>query len=223
MRLDLACLMTPSATVSSPTGTFHSSAAACSSMMRAAAPPLRTYSCEPRMPRLPPVDMSPHTRLRARFCPGVGYSHFTLFQSHSSSSQTSWARPVSVPWPISERAMRTITSSLGLMNTQAPTSLPCVPSTPCASASPSPGTLTPRARPPPAAAPDTRNLRRETFVFVAALVMASLLSLCCRLQRRRACRPPPCEWPRERAGRCRSGRCWSSPDRYRHRSASASS
>ena len=68
--------------------------------------------------------MSPQTRLRARFWPGVGYSVLTFFQSHSSSSHTSWARPVSVPWPISERAMRMMTSSLGLMKTQAPTSLP---------------------------------------------------------------------------------------------------
>ncbi len=80
------------------------------------------------MPRLPPVPMSPQTRLRARFWPGVGYSVLTFFQSHSSSSATSWARPVSVPWPISERAMRMMTSSLGLMKTQAPTSLPSVPS-----------------------------------------------------------------------------------------------
>jgi hypothetical protein len=34
--------MIPFATVSSPTGTFHSSAAACSSIMRAAAPLRRT-------------------------------------------------------------------------------------------------------------------------------------------------------------------------------------
>jgi hypothetical protein len=37
-----AWLMTPFDTVSSATGTFHCSAAACSSMMRAAAPPRRT-------------------------------------------------------------------------------------------------------------------------------------------------------------------------------------
>ena len=45
------------------------------------------------MPRLPPVAMSRHTRLRARFWPGVGISVLTFFQSHSSSSATSWARP----------------------------------------------------------------------------------------------------------------------------------
>ena len=58
------------------------------------------------MPRLPPVEKSPQARLRATLWPGVGYSVVTFDQSHSSSSATSWARPVSVPWPISERAMR---------------------------------------------------------------------------------------------------------------------
>ena len=90
------------------------------------------------MPRLPPVAMSRHTRLRARFWPGVGISVLTLFQSHSSSSATSWARPVSVPWPISVRAMRMTTSSFGRMNTQAPTSSPSAPaiSAPGAAAEP---------------------------------------------------------------------------------------
>ena len=30
------------------------------------------------MPRLPPVEKLPQTRLRARFCPGVGYSALTF-------------------------------------------------------------------------------------------------------------------------------------------------
>ena len=74
------------------------------------------------MPRLPPVPISPHTRLRARFWPGVGISVVTFDQSHSSSSVTSCARPVSVPWPISERAMRITTVSSGRITTQALTS-----------------------------------------------------------------------------------------------------
>jgi hypothetical protein len=41
------------AAVTSETGTFHSAAAACLSISRAAAPPLRTYSCDSRMLRLP--------------------------------------------------------------------------------------------------------------------------------------------------------------------------
>ena len=46
----------------------------------------------------------------------------TLFQSHSSSSATSCARPVSVPCPISERAMRITQVSSGLIATQMLTS-----------------------------------------------------------------------------------------------------
>src|SRR4029079_607478 len=108
--------------VHSATGTLHSSPAPCTSIMRAVAPPLRTYSWLERMPRLPPVEKSPQTRFRATLCPGVGYSVVTLDQSHSSSSATSWARPVSVPCPISERAMRITTVSSGRITTQALTS-----------------------------------------------------------------------------------------------------
>src|SRR5262245_41001905 len=113
------------------------------------------------MPRLPPVDISPHTRLRARFCPGVIDSVVTLLQSHSSSSATSWARPVSVPWPISERAMRITQVSSGLTTTHAPISEPAEP---CASAEPDPnGRRTPRANPPAAAAVPTMHERRESL------------------------------------------------------------
>jgi hypothetical protein len=97
VRPDGVCVITLFAAVTSATGTFHSLAAACLSISRAAAPPCRTYSCDMRMPRLPPVEKSPHTRLRATLWPGVGYSVVTFAQSHSSSSATNWARPVSVP------------------------------------------------------------------------------------------------------------------------------
>src|SRR6266567_7979251 len=66
------------------------------------------------MPRLPPVEKSPQARLRATLWPGVGYSVVTFDQSHSSSSATSWASPVSVPWPISERATRMTTVLRGV-------------------------------------------------------------------------------------------------------------
>src|SRR3989442_5203500 len=114
-----------------------------------------------RMPRLPPVDISPHTRLRARFCPAVNCSVATFFQSHSSSSTTSWARPVIVPCPISERAMRITQVSLGFTNTQALISVPAAAAV-CAAALVRPkGRLKPSARPPPAAAAERRmNLRR---------------------------------------------------------------
>ena len=71
------------------------------------------------MPRLPPVPISPQTRFLARLSPGVGNSVDTFFQSHSSSSTTSCAKPVIVPWPISERAMRITQRSSGMMTTQA--------------------------------------------------------------------------------------------------------
>src|SRR6185295_19601406 len=159
--------MTLSATVNSPTGTFHSLAAACSSMVRAMAPPWRTYRCELRMPRLPPVEKSPHTRLRATLWPGVGYSVVTFDQSHSSSSATSWARPVRVPCPISERAMRITTVSSGRITTQALTS--GEPSAARTTVGPPKGISIPSARPAPAAAVPSTKVRRFslTCLFMA--------------------------------------------------------
>src|SRR5262245_1091071 len=119
------------------------------------------------MPRLPPVPISPQTRLRARFWAGVIDSVVTLLQSHSSSSATSWARPVRVPWPISERAMRMTHVSSGLITTQALTSA-SEPAVVLASADrgpPPPGGVRchPRASPPAATAVEpTMNARRGT-------------------------------------------------------------
>src|SRR6267142_2631479 len=121
------------------------------------------------MPRLPPVAISPQTRLCARFWPGLTCSVAIFFQSHSSSSATSCARPVSVPCPISERAMRTTQTSLGLTTTHA---LISVPAAPCAAASPMPKGM-PSARPPPAAAEPTMNLRRERLVASVFMVVSS--------------------------------------------------
>src|SRR4029079_12083441 len=110
-----------------------------------------------RMPRLPPVPISPQARLLARLRPGEMPSVVTLLQSHSSSSETSWARPVRVPCPISERAMRITQVSSGLIATQTLTSF-AAPFCACAN-----GTFNPSARPPPAtAAEPTMNLRRES-------------------------------------------------------------
>ena len=75
------------------------------------------------MPRLPPVPISPQARLLARLRAGEMPSVVTLFQSHSSSSATSCASPVSVPCPISERAMRITQVSSGLIATQMLTSV----------------------------------------------------------------------------------------------------
>src|ERR1700704_1961377 len=146
------------AALHSDAGTLHSCAAAWISTSRAVAPPWRTYSCESRMPRLPPVPKSFHTRLRATFCPGEGNSVVTLDQSHSSSSATSWARPVSVPWPISERAMRITTVSSGRITTQALTS--GGPSAARTAVGPPKGMSRPSARPAPTAAVPITKARR---------------------------------------------------------------
>ena len=55
LRPVLVWVMTLLAALHSSAGTFHSSAAAWISIMRAAAPPLRTSSFEERMPWLPAV------------------------------------------------------------------------------------------------------------------------------------------------------------------------
>ena len=193
---DFACEMTLFAALHSAAGTFHSAAAAAISMIRAAAPALRTYSFDSRMPRLPPVEKLPQTRLRATFSPGVGYSVVTFDQSHSSSSATSWARPVSVPCPISERAMRMITVSSGLITTQALISggIPGGRSAAPAAAAPH-GMRKPSERPPPIAATPPRNERRASFGI--CVISASYLM------------PWPQRGsPRAPAGRCRSDRYW---------------
>src|SRR5258708_14865913 len=160
--------MTLLAAVHSAAGTFHSFAAAWISIMRAVAPPLRTYSCEVLMPRLPPVEKSPHTRLRATLCPGVGYSVVTFDQSHSSSSATSCARPVSVPCPISDRGMRMMTVSSGRITTQELTS--GEPSAARTTVGRPNGISRPSARPVPTAAEPMTKARRlmEGIWFMAA-------------------------------------------------------
>src|SRR5437773_2705149 len=111
VRPEALWVITLLAAVHSEAGTPQALAAAWTSITRAVAPPFRTYSFDSRIPRLPPVEKLPHTRLRATLWPGVGYSVVTFDQSHSSSSAAIWARPVSVPWPISERAIRMTTVS----------------------------------------------------------------------------------------------------------------
>jgi hypothetical protein len=154
--------------------------------VRAAAPPLRTYSWESRIPRLPPVEKFPQTRLRARFWPGVGYSVVTFDQSHSSSSATSWARPVRVPCPISERAMRITTVSSGFTTTQALTSggVAAAGAAVCAAASRAKGTWKPRVKVPSAAEALASSPRRGSAAAAAFVVMARSPPQPCRV-------PPP--------------------------------
>src|SRR6185436_6228443 len=127
------------------------------------------------MPRLPPVEKFCHTRLRATFCPGVGYSVDTFDQSHSSSSATSCARPVSVPWPISLRATRITTVSSGRITTQALIS----PAAPCAAAvltSGESGMWKPTTSAPAVAADEPRKRRRETEAVVLIVLSPSGLA-----------------------------------------------
>ena len=130
--------------------------------------------------------------LRGRLLPAEGNSVVTFDQSHCSSSATSWARPVSVPWPISERAIRTTTVSSGRMTTQALTSGD--PSWARTTVAPN-GTWKPRANPPPAAAAPTTKERR--FIFGTKFMAASPIT-----------RSPRRGSPRALAGRFRIGRCW---------------
>src|SRR5688572_24196958 len=114
------------------------------------------------MPRLPPVEKSPHTRLRATLSPGVGYSTTTFFQSASSSSATSCARPVMVPCPISARTTRTTVVLSGRITTQ--TVISGEPSAARTRLRPN-GISRPMARPPVTAAELMMNERR--FIFMA--------------------------------------------------------
>src|SRR2546430_8936250 len=182
--------MTPLSALRSAAGTFHALAAAWASILRAAAPPLRTYPWETRMLSLPPVPKAPQIFLRARLVPGVGYSQVTLFQSHSSSSTTNWARPVIAPWPISDLAIRTTTVSSGRITTQAVISGEL---SGAAAVTLLPNGLRPIASPPPTAALVRMNERRE---ILGALIMAAFTL------------SQPCEWPHALAGTYRSGRYW---------------
>src|ERR1700704_1453324 len=128
------------------------------------------------MPRVPPVEKSPQARLRATLWPGVGYSVVTFDQSHSSSSATSWARPVRVPWPISERAMRITTVSSGRITTQALIS--GEPSAARTTVGPPKGRSRPSARPAPAAAVPTTKARR----FILGIWFMMCLFMICPLR-----------------------------------------
>src|SRR5258708_10850512 len=147
--------MPPFSALHSPAETLHPEAAAETSIERAAAPDLRRYSCDVRMPALPPVDIEPQMRFLLMCSLGETNSALTLPQSQSSSSATSWARPVKLPWPISERAMRITTRSSAWMRIQWVTSAGAAP---CARAAPAMENSS--ASPPPTAALALRNSRR---------------------------------------------------------------
>ena len=115
------------------------------------------------MPRLPPVPISPQARLLSKLRRALTYSTLTLAQSHSSSSATSCAMPVKVPWPISVRAKRMTQLSSGRTATQTLSSVAGAPA--CAAASPR-LIVQPSARPPEASAESRRKRRRARLVMV---------------------------------------------------------
>src|SRR5207249_10519777 len=85
VRPEGLCVTTLLAALHSEAGTLQALAAACTSIMRAVAPPLRTYSFDSRMPRLPPVENLPPTRWRATHSPAAGYLVGTFLPSGRSS------------------------------------------------------------------------------------------------------------------------------------------
>ena len=166
----------------SDAATFHCCAAAAISIARAVAPALRKNSCEERMARLPPVDMSPQARLRTRFSCGGANSALTLLQSHSSSSATSIGSAVKLPCPISDLATWIVTVSSRPITTQAVISRALsaarTPRGPNGMSKPSESAL-------PTAATLTRNERRSICTDIATSLGTASLPTRGREKRRR--------------------------------------
>ena len=173
LRLLALWLMTPRSAVHWSAGTSQRAAAAAISISRAVAPALRKKSCEVRIERLPPVDMSPNARLRRRFSSGGTNSARTWSQSQPSSSATSIGNAVNTPWPISERATRIVTRSSGAITIQAVISGVSIVRSGWASAE----AAKPSVSAPPTAAVLTRKARRLTSG-TACLVISRLAGCC---------------------------------------------
>ena len=94
--------------------TFHRSAAAATSISRAAAPALRSGSQCARTVVEPPVACMPNIGLLKASLTGA-CSTRTVLQSASSSSATSIGMAVSTPWPISDEPTMTVTRLSGVM------------------------------------------------------------------------------------------------------------
>src|SRR6267142_4078038 len=163
-------MIVPFSTSQSDACTFQRCAAAAISISRAVAPAWRRYSCELRIDWLPPVAIEPHARLRLRFSALETNSVRTLRQSHSSSSATSIGNPVELPCPISERATRMRTSSLGRITIQAVSSGPVVLAALLSDTWASAGKAISSARPPPTA---EETLRKSLLDLRNGLVINS--------------------------------------------------
>ena len=96
------------------TGTFQRSAAAASSMVRAAAPQRRMGSKKWRVLREPSVSWLPNF-----FSSPGAWATRTRFQSASSSSATIIGMPVRTPCPISERWQTIVTVPSSAIDTKA--------------------------------------------------------------------------------------------------------
>ena len=132
--------------------TPHRFAAAEISISRAVAPVFRSGSKNWRTLREPPVLICPN------FLSASAWTTRTLFQSASSSSATSTAIPVYVPWPISDFARNTVTAPPGSTRRYA-SGASAAPSAASARA----GRWSASHRPAPDIADSSRNSRRPTL------------------------------------------------------------
>ena len=192
--------MTLLAAPHSPGGTPHSAAAARISMSRAAAPPLRTYSCElADAAAAAGREIAPDALARRVLAGGRKFGRdpgpvaFQLLGDELCS-------PVSVPWPISERAIRITTVSSGRIDDPG-VDLRCRPGRRGLGRG---GGIERHAEPERQAAAERRR-RRETSGGRAERCGHRVISS-------HRVRLPVTPWrrrgsPRAPADRCRSGRC----------------
>jgi hypothetical protein len=160
-RLPDAWVSTLSLVRISPAGTPQAWAAADTSIARAVAPAVRYCRYELAMADEPPVPCMPKARLAYSFTLAPAYSVRTSDQSASSSSATSVASPVVLPWPISWCLLTMVTRLSAPMLTNwlgSKTAWAAAPSRPCAAARAESGSHPMATTKPPAA----RMSRRVT-------------------------------------------------------------
>ena len=151
------------------TGTFQRSAAAASSIVRAAAPQRRMGSKKCRVLREPSVSWLPNFFSSPGAC-----AMRTRFQSASSSSATIIGMPVLTPCPISERWQTIVTVPSAATDTNAsglstqPLGMPSAPYFLASCAPPADRYPTASTSPPRAETP-CRNRRRLTLATIRGL------------------------------------------------------
>ena len=110
LRPPAACVTTAWAAVQVAGSTFQRRAAACTSMVRAAAPASRNGFQSARIEAEPPVACSPSSGLVYSLRSGGDASSRTWSMPTSSSSATSIAADVQMPWPHSVSCMISVTA-----------------------------------------------------------------------------------------------------------------